>query len=67
MTDEIARAIDAGTLWRDQRDDLRVALKKLLAEIHATLSLSEPELRAIVGNTNVTCLKEAAEEAKKLI
>lgn len=43
---------------------LRVALGKLSAEVSATLGLCEPELRQILGNTNVNVLTLRWNEAK---
>jgi hypothetical protein len=46
---------------------LRKALLQLSNEIAATLSISEPELRTIAGNTNVNCLKSRLEASRAVL
>lgn len=43
--------------------DLYAALDYLAGEVRACLGISEPEIRAAVGNTNMACLTQRVEQA----
>lgn len=59
--------IDRLAQTREQRDDLRLALKSLTNEVSAAFGLAERDLRAALGNTNAMCLFRRMEEAKAAI
>ena len=49
------------------QSDWIAALRKLRNEVSGMLGIAEAEIREIVGNTNVNCLKRRLEEADKLL
>ncbi len=50
-----------------QRRELAQRAKSLALEVQGCLSLDEPELRRVLGNTNYRCLIEKADAVRKLI
>lgn len=52
-----------GCPYRAEGETLRAALRSLSNAVRGALGFAEPELRAVLGNTNVNCIVGRLEQA----